>query len=152
MILYNKGGIMKKILTGIILISSLGFSTASMATCPDPETLFITNLSDFTDDCITLSNRKFTGRPSSTAVKFFRMGARAYEKNDLERAEKAFNSALRAHSRELIPDIVLYLAKISEKNEELDKAFLYAFVYHQLVQPTKPIEDTLEDPFLEFTK
>ena len=100
------------------------------------------------------STAKLKRAPSLTGKKFYRFGARAYEKNDLVEAERAFNAALRAESNALIPDIVLYLAKIAEQNDEMDKAFLYAFVYTQLSQPGggKSLEEILDDPDLDIRK
>ncbi|WP_026941726.1 tetratricopeptide repeat protein [Hellea balneolensis] len=79
-----------------------------------------------------INNPKLIGDGSSTASRYYRIGVKAYEKNDLKEAERAFNGALVANG--LNAESLIYLAKIAEANGEMEKAVSYALRYHKLTQ------------------
>lgn len=77
-------------------------------------------------------HKKFTRGASSTASYYYYVGVKAFERNDLQKAERAFNSSLIANG--LNEESLLYLAKIAEAKGEMEKAGSYALRYHKLVQ------------------
>ena len=77
-------------------------------------------------------HKKYIGGASSTASFYYFVGVKAFEKNDFNKAERAFNSSLLANG--LNKESLLYLVKIAEAKGEMEKAGSYALKYHQLVQ------------------
>lgn len=69
------------------------------------------------------------GGPTDTALFFHRRGARLFDKQNFEAAERAFEASLRAQGGTLKEDTLLYLAHIAIENGDMSKAEAYAKKY-----------------------
>jgi len=75
--------------------------------------------------------RKRIGDGSETASHYYRVGVSQYEKGNLENAERAFQSVLRANG--LNKQAYYYLARIGEKQGDAEKMAINAREFHNLV-------------------
>jgi len=67
---------------------------------------------------------------SSTASHYYRVGVKEFEKENLDKAENAFNAVLRADG--LDKEALLYLTKIKKKQGNTAQAKEYALAYHSI--------------------
>ena len=131
---------MKKALTVLPVFAALVFANSASANSYGSSSYgsgsYATSIGTYSYRGVGSTNdpfhKKYIRGASSTASFYYSVGVKAFEKNDLNKAERAFNSSLLANG--LNEESLLYLAKIAEAKGEMEKAGSYALKYHQLVQ------------------